>query len=195
MNKPRAFLVYGRFNPPTLGHKAMINKMINFARAAGGVPYIVTTHTRRFANNPLAQNNKMTLLRQMYPGIEVLGTSKENPTPHSIVKLLEKKHNNFTFVVGSNRTEAFTGMFSKPNYKHINVMPGGNRNANSNNVNGISATKVRDAARRGNRGMVRNYLNESITENQINKLIKIITGEINRLNNNNPRSRKKSRII
>lgn len=194
MNKPRAFLVYGRFNPPTLGHRVMINEMISFARENGGVPYIVTTHTRNLTKNPLAQNNKMTLLRQMYPGIKVLGTSKERPTPHSIVKLLENNHNNFTFVVGSNRFNGFTRMFSNPNYSHVDVVSGGNRNANSNNVNGISATKVREAARRGNKKLVRNYVNESITENQINKLIKIITGEINRLNNNNPRPKKKLRV-
>ena len=175
MSKP-AFLVFGRFNPPTLGHRVMINKMINSARMAGGVPYIVTTHTRNSIKNPLPQRTKAKLLRQMYPGINVIGTSKSRPNPFSILDLLKNKHNKFTLVVGSDRVNGFSRMFSKMNY--VNVISGGNRNANSNSANGISATKVRTAMLEDRFNNVRKSMNHRITDDQLEQLINMIKKEI-----------------
>lgn len=42
----KAIFVYGRFNPPTRGHKAMIDKLIANAKKMGADPYVVVTHTQ-----------------------------------------------------------------------------------------------------------------------------------------------------
>ena len=56
-------IVYGRLNPPTRGHKSLINQMIEEN------PYrtrkVLVTHTQNKKNNPLKPEEKVNILRNM----------------------------------------------------------------------------------------------------------------------------------
>lgn len=140
----KAIFVYGRFNPPTKGHKAMINKLIVNAKNMGADPYIVVTHTQNKKKNPLTPEEKKAIIEKLYPGIPVLATSKNEPKPTYIVNKLKKKnYTNISMMVGSNRLKSF-------DFVGIPVLSGGVRDPNSNNVSGFSATMAREAAVEGN---------------------------------------------
>lgn len=140
----KAIFVYGRFNPPTKGHKAMINKLIANAKKSGADPYVVVTHTQNKKKNPLTPEEKKAIIEKLYPGVPVLATSKAEPNPTYIVnKLKKKKYTNVSMMVGSNRLKSF-------DFVGIPVLSGGVRDPNSNNVSGFSATKAREAAVKGN---------------------------------------------
>lgn len=81
VSRPRAaYFVYGRFNPPTKGHRTLIDGMIAAANRDGAKAYIITAHEQNANRNPLTLKEKMTLLRMMYPGVEVLGTGATGNT-------------------------------------------------------------------------------------------------------------------
>lgn len=140
----KAVFAYGRFNPPTVGHQMMINKVINMARRNGAKPFVVVTHTQNTKKNPLNQNEKINILRTRYPNVEFLRTSREEPTPGMLVNRLRNRgYNNLTLVVGSNRVNSFSKI---PGLKNVRVVSAGNRNASASGIAGMSATKVRAMA-------------------------------------------------
>ena len=149
----KAIFVYGRFNPPTRGHKAMIDKLIANAKKMGADPYVVVTHTQNKKKNPLTSREKKAIIEQLYPGVPVLATSKTSPNPIYIVNKMKKNnYTNISMMVGSNRLNSF-------GFVGIPVLSGGVRDPNSNNVSGFSATKAREAAQRGNLNTFKKIVN------------------------------------
>ena len=140
----KAIFTYGRLNPPTIGHKVMIDNLIKEARKIKADPYIVITHTQNKKKNPLSVDEKMMLIARMYPGVPILATSKQEPNPQYIVaKLKNKGYTNMSMMVGSNRLNQF-------NWVGVPIVSGGVRNANTNKPTGVSATEARKAAVKGN---------------------------------------------
>ena len=86
MNK-KAIFTYGRLNPPTIGHHAMINELLRVAMETGSDPFIVITHTYNRQKNPLTVEEKRALIQRAYPGVPVLATSKNEPNPIYIYRL------------------------------------------------------------------------------------------------------------
>ena len=148
MNK-KAIFTYGRLNPPTIGHHAMINELLRVAMETGSDPYIVITHTQNRKKNPLTVEEKRDLIERAYPGIPVLATSKNEPSPTYIqAKLKKNGYNNISMMVGSNRFNS--GAFK---WTGIPQLSAGVRNANENSgitPSSASATKARNAARNEN---------------------------------------------
>jgi len=132
----KAYLTYGRMNPPTRGHTHMANTMIERAREANATPILIVTHTRNNIKNPLTVAEKLNILREVYPSenVKKLATSKEHP---SILKVIQNLKNqgftNFTLVVGENRKNSFGYVPAKINWL-------------SRPAGAISATMVRAAA-------------------------------------------------
>ena len=138
-----AIFTYGRLNPPTVGHKLLIDNLLKEAKKKKADPYIVVTHTQNKKKNPLSVDEKMMLIARMYPGVPILATSKQKPNPTYIVnKLKTKGYMNMSMMVGSNRMGQF-------NWVGIPVLSGGVRNANANSPTGVSATEARKAAVKG----------------------------------------------
>ena len=140
----KAIFTYGRLNPPTIGHKVMIDNMLKAAKKAKADPFIVITHTQNKKKNPLSVSEKMELIARLYPGIPILATSKQEPKPTYIVnKLKANGYANISMMVGSNRLNQF-------NWVGVPIVSGGVRNANTNKPTGVSATEARKAAVKGN---------------------------------------------
>ena len=145
----KAIFTYGRLNPPTIGHHAMIDNLLRVATETGSDPYIVITHTQNRQKNPLTVEEKRSLIERAYPGVPVLATSKNEPDPTYIqTKLKNNGYKNISMMVGSNRfnSKAFT-------WTGIPQLSAGVRNANANTgitPSSASATKARNAARRKN---------------------------------------------
>ena len=70
---------YGRFNPPHLGHKMMIEKIINKAEKLNKKPLIIVSHTTGNPRNPLTVTNKLQILRRWFPDVTFLSSSKNMP--------------------------------------------------------------------------------------------------------------------
>jgi phosphopantetheine adenylyltransferase len=167
-----AILTYGRFNPPTVGHKAMITHMLELAVKEDADPYIVVSHSQNTKKNPLFVPEKIHILRRMYPDettVRILHTTKAEPFIANVVQnLLTHGYERIVMVVGSDRVTDFQKVFR--NFPMVSVVSGGERNMNSNmldNISTVSATKVRAAAVSGNRATFRSGINAAVPEDEL----------------------------
>lgn len=155
-------MAFGRFNPPTVGHEQLIQKLHSVAKEHGGDAHIVASHSQGTAKNPLPQDTKLNYLQSIAPGkINVSGSSTEEPTLfHFASKLHTQGTHHLVMVAGSDRVndykenlEKYNGVKGKHGYykfKSIKVVSAGQRDPDADGVEGMSGTKMREFARAGN---------------------------------------------
>ena len=148
---------FGRFNPPTVGHEKLIIAVENVAKAKGGDYLIFPSHTQDTKKNPLTQAQKIKYIKEMFPKQKrkiVAGTGKTALEVAST--LYDKKYTNLVMVVGSDRVKDFQRILDKYNgedkghgfydFDKIEVVSAGERDPDSEGVEGMSASKMRKAA-------------------------------------------------
>ncbi len=67
MKKHVAF-AFGRFNPPTVGHKKLIDAVVNASNS--GDFYIFTSQSQDPDKNPLDYQTKVSFLKKLFPDIQ-----------------------------------------------------------------------------------------------------------------------------
>jgi len=175
------FIIYGRMNPPTIGHKALIDVMLGMASAAGGDAVVVVSHTQDLKKNPLSAEEKMGLLRQIYPderAVRIMATSKaESSIGHILTKLKAEGYTDLTLVLGSDRIADFQFLL-KP-FPELKIVSGGERDPDAEDeVAAMSATKVRAAALAGNWNSFRRGINTAVLNANLRKTMKNIRNRL-----------------
>jgi len=140
---------FGRFNPPHVGHK----KLLNAVAKGGGKYYIFPSHTHNNKNNPLMPKEKVGFMRSMFPDHSSNIVYNESATNIiNIMKMLQKQgHKDVTMVVGDDRVADFDKLLKQYNgkeysFQNISVESAGVRDPDADGVEGASASKVRQAA-------------------------------------------------
>jgi len=147
-------VAFGRFNPPTTGHEKLLDKVANIADK--GEYKIYPSRSEDPKKNPLDPDTKVATMRQMYPkhGERI----QNDPGSKTIFDVLKQAHadgySSVNIVVGSDRKDEFENMTTKYNGKlydfaDINVISAGERDPDSEGVEGMSASKLRKAAAEG----------------------------------------------
>ena len=127
--KESVVFTYGRFNPPHLGHKMMIEEMLKMNKKV----VVVVSHSQNKNKNPLSVTDKVKILKTWFPNLDIRASSRNA----SIAKIAEKFDEDSVMIVGENRSNAFKFI---PIKKRIVSRPPGTP----------SATKAREAARKDN---------------------------------------------
>lgn len=135
MNKESVVFTYGRFNPPHLGHKMMIEEMLKLGKKV----VVVVSHSQDKKKNPLSVNDKVRILKTWFPKVDIRASSKNR----SIAKIAENFSADSVMVVGEDRAKAF-------NFIPVQKKP------MSRPPSAPSATKARAAAVRGNLSAFKN---------------------------------------
>ena len=155
-----AVFAFGRFNPPTIGHEKLINAVIATGQREGGDTFIYGSHSQDSRKNPLSHSEKMGYLQKMFPRIKksIKTTAKERNVLQ-IADTLNKKYDKLVLVVGSDRVDDFTSLLNSYNgikskhgfydYKEIKVVSAGERDPDADGASGMSASKMRKAATKG----------------------------------------------
>lgn len=153
-----AVFAFGRFNPPTVGHEKLIQKVESVAREHGGKAHIVASHTENKSKDPLPQDKKVGYLKKVAsPSTDVSGSSRTEPTfLHAAKRLHQAGHKHLVMVAGSDRVdeykeklEKYNGHPDHYNFKSIKVVSAGARDPDAEGVEGMSGTKIREHARAG----------------------------------------------
>lgn len=153
-----AVFAFGRFNPPTVGHEKIIHKVHQIAKDHDGKAHIVASHTQGTSKDPLPQDKKLEYLHKVAPeGVHVSGSSKEHPNFLTAAKKLhDAGHKHLVMVAGSDRVDnyretlhKYNGKEGHYNFKSIKVVSAGQRDPDSEGVEGMSGTKMRAHARAG----------------------------------------------
>ena len=154
-----AVFSFGRFNPPTTGHAKLVDVLSRIAKKVGGDPILFTSHSNDKKKNPLPHKAKINFLRKFFKkkvGVPDIAAR----TVFDICNALQQQgYTNVVMVVGSDRVKEFELLLKKYNkvkgrhgfydFKSIEVVSAGNRDASATDVSGMSASKMRDAAERG----------------------------------------------
>lgn len=178
IRRPKVMFTFGRFNPPTVGHKAMIHNLIAMAEAAGADAYVFPSKTQDAEKNPLMAGEKVHILKAMFPDPEVVRIihpeAKGTTNIGAAVRALRAAgySDPITMVVGSDRVPDFAGKFGG-----VEVVSGGVRDMDSDELAGletVSASKVRAGALAGNTNTFRRGMNNSLNTSAKNALMGLI---------------------
>jgi nicotinic acid mononucleotide adenylyltransferase len=158
---------FGRFQPPTIGHQKLVSKVVEMAKQENADHMIYLSQTNKAPTDPLEWFFKRRVCESAFRGVNISSdTTIRNP--YIALESLAKEYDNVTMVVGSDQLNEFTNRFSR--YAddwgiNFNVVSAGARIDESEGVEGISATKMRQYAVEGNKEKFFQGLPESLNEN------------------------------
>lgn len=157
-----AVMAFGRFNPPTVGHEKLIQKVSQVAKEhKADETHVVASHSQGTMKDPLPQDKKLQYLHAISPGsVHIHGSSKEKPSLfHVATDLHNAGHSHLVMVAGSDRVDEYQKTLDKYNgvpgkhgyynFKSIKVVSAGQRDPDAEGVEGMSGTKMRNHAREG----------------------------------------------
>lgn len=158
MTKQVAF-TFGRLNPPTIGHSALINKTIEAAN--GGDYYIFTSQTKDNDKNPLDYGSKISFLRLLFPNhaSHIIQDATIKNVLNAADYLEARGYTDATFVCGSDRMEEFGKLLNRWNqihngmgkgFKSLNIVSSGEREDGAEGLAGVSASLARQYAKQNN---------------------------------------------
>ena len=157
-----AVFTFGRFNPPTSGHEKVVNAVAaQQKKNSGSKMYVYASHSNDPKRNPLSHPKKLAYMRKMLPKYKRnIVASKARNIFEIATELHNKGHRAIVMVVGSDRVDEFDDLLNKYNgedsrhgfygFDNIEVVSAGERDPDGEGVGGMSATKMRDEAEKGN---------------------------------------------
>jgi hypothetical protein len=153
---PGVVVVFGRFNPPTVGHEKLLKRAAKEAEKRGYELRIYPSRSQDAKKNPLTPQMKISYMRQMFPDYsDNIVDDKGSKTIFNVLTGANTEgHKNMIIMVGQDRLGEFQGLSHKYNgelynYDQLEVVSAGDRDPDSDDVSGMSASKLRLAAAEG----------------------------------------------
>jgi len=150
------FFTFGRMNPPTIGHGKVMDVLASKSGKADYKVYVSQTQDKK--KNPLSYTDKVKYTRKMFPKhARHIIIDKKIKTPIDVlVALYDQGYKNVTMVVGDDRVTQFDVLFNQYNgkearhgfynFQSIKVISAGQRDPDSDGIEGMSASKQRQNA-------------------------------------------------
>jgi hypothetical protein len=143
-------VVFGRFNPPTVGHEKLLKSAKRIA--VDGNLKVYPSRTQDPKKNPLDPSTKVSYMRKMFPefGEAIINDPDMKSIFDVLVNADKDGYVNVNIVVGSDRQSEFENLAQKYNkdlydFDLIRVVSAGVRDADAEGVEGMSASKMRKA--------------------------------------------------
>lgn len=158
-----AIFVFGRFNPPTIGHEALLNAGKTMAASKGAELFVFPTKSHDNKKNPLDFNTKMSFLTAFFPDVTFVGASEVRTVFEALEWLEKQGYKNVFMVTGSDRVKEFNNLIknyipkfnpgTNPetaiNLETFDVIDAGKRDPDAEGIEGASGTKARKYAMNG----------------------------------------------
>lgn len=151
----KVVFAFGRMNPPTAGHSKLIDAVTAYARKEKATPVIIVSHSHDVKKNPLTAKQKIAYLKKVHPNVRFIASDRQAPSFMAhLAKFSQSGIKEITMVAGSDRVPEFTALANKYNGKDYNfdkikVVSAGERDPDAEGVTGISGTKMRGFAAKG----------------------------------------------
>ncbi len=152
------YFTFGRMNPPTIGHEKLLDKLS--ANARSSFPYrVYLSQVQDQKKNPLEYSKKVKIARKIFPKhARSILMNRKIKTVFDVMKTLyDEGFTKVAMVVGSDRTSEFEKLLNMYNgkkarhgfynFKNIYIISAGERDPDAEGAEGMSATKMRDAAK------------------------------------------------
>ena len=144
-------ITFGRFNPPTIGHEALIKRVAREAK--NGEYRIYPSRSQDPKKNPLDPGTKTRFMRMAYPDhANAITSSDDMRTIFDVLGAIDNDgYSSVNIVVGGDRVSEFNSLAQKYNgdlytFDEIKVVSAGGRDPDAEGVEGMSASKLRKAA-------------------------------------------------
>mgnify|MGYP003345803931 CR=1 FL=1 len=153
-----AVVIFGRFNPPTVGHELLFKTALDVANKNSADLFIIPSRkvpdTRpELAKNPLTFEEKFKYLNLMFPKYSSYFVNDASMnTIFEAAKVLntQKGYTSIKALCGQDRVSDYERLklFNNKNYSFsdIEIISVGERDPDSDDISGVSASKVREAA-------------------------------------------------
>lgn len=102
------FLIFGRFQPPTIGHELLFKTALARGRKehADVAVFVSQTEDRK---NPLPYRDKVAVIKRSVPGL-IMGPPSARTPAEALTWALNKGYKTITLMVGDDRLEGFEKM-------------------------------------------------------------------------------------
>lgn len=145
----RAVFSFGRMNPPTVGHQKVMQTVMDIASKKNADVFIVPSKTHDNKKNPLTFKQKKYFIEKIYGFPVHLDPMIRSPFQMA-GWLGEKGYTDVVFVVGEDRVQPFREIeehYAKDFGGTFSVVSAGERDPDSDGVEGMSASKMRSFAK------------------------------------------------
>ena len=170
-----AVFVFGRFNPPTIGHEKLLNALTATAQREGGKAHVYTSSTQDAKKNPLSKDQIFKYLKKAFPRAKkTFQTRSTARTALEVAVELSGKYDKLVMVVGSDRVSDFSSLLNTYNgikskhgsydYKEIDIVSAGERDPDASGATGMSASKMREAAVQGDFDLFRTGIPSTMSD-------------------------------
>lgn len=145
---------FGRFNPPTTGHQLLVQFVKKLAQQHRADHVIYASRSQDSKKNPLSVERKLHYLNLMFPGTTFVGANDQVRTFIEAAKQINKRYKNLIMVAGSDRVPEYEKLLNKYNgtefhFDSIQVVSAGERDPDADDASGMSASKMRALATKG----------------------------------------------
>ena len=159
-DRATAVFAFGRFNPPTIGHQKLLEKVIAMTKQVNGKGYIFLSQKQNNKTDPLNFKEKQDYLKTFYPQLAI-GDAGVKTIIQALQKIQAEGRTRIVMVAGSDRVEEFTKLLNQYNGKpdkagndlykfdSIDVVSAGERDPDQEGASGASASKARELANKG----------------------------------------------
>ena len=151
---------FGRFNPITVGHEKLVNRVVSEAAKRRADAAVYMSHSQDPKKNPLSYDQKISLGQKAFGRVVKKSSAK---TIIEVAKELSGKYDDLVIVVGADRLKEFETLLNKYNekeysFKTISVVSAGERDPDADDITGMSASKMRSLASQGDLDSFKNGL-------------------------------------
>lgn len=155
-----AVIIYGRMNPPTIGHKRLMEELKAVASKNTADTIVFLSHTQNKKTDPLTFDQKILYATQMFPGITFAEAENSKTFPAALQHLQNAGYTKVVHLVGSDRLMGFKAIIDayngKPDksgtipfkfdeYEFVSL----DRDPDAEGATGMSASKARALAAAG----------------------------------------------
>ena len=168
---------FGRFNVPTIGHGLLAKKVVDTAKSVKADHIVYASRTQDAKKNPLDVDTKVKYLKKMFPGINFKAANEDVRTfIEMAAKLSEEGYKNLVMIAGSDRIEEYQKLLDKYNgkdfkFNSIKVVSAGERDPDADGAAGMSGTKMREVAIKGDFKAFRSGIPKTLSDKETKELM------------------------
>lgn len=158
---------FGRFDPPTMGHKTLFNSVLNRADELNAECAIYVSPKTDGTKTLLDSVVRKELVAISNPSVFTVCNEKY-ANPFNVLNCIVHKYDKIVFVIGSDRYTEFktkiTNYAIKRGMSHISIESCCERTNDTNTVNGISSSYLKRQVALGNKLTVMNGLHDALDD-------------------------------
>ena len=161
-DRSTAVFAFGRFNPPTIGHTKLIQKVQAMAKQVNGKGFIFLSHKQNAKTDPLTFQEKLAYLRSQVSDSNLeIGHTEANTIIKALQVIQAQGRTRVIMIAGDDRVMEFQKFLNQYNgnpdkqgnipynFDDVQVVSAGQRDPDADDIAGVSASKARDWALKG----------------------------------------------